>query len=92
LNKSYRGKDKATNVLSFINDDEPLGDIILAYETIEREAIEQEKSFRDHTIHLIIHGILHLMGHDHEVPEEAAKMEAKEIKILKKLGIENPYL
>lgn len=92
LNKQYRGKDKPTNVLSFPNDDEPLGDIILAYDTIEREALAQDKSFRNHAIHLIIHGLLHLLGHDHERALEAEKMESAEIKILKKLGINNPYL
>jgi len=92
LNNQYRGKNKPTNVLSFRNADAPLGDIILAYDTIEREAEEQQKTFRNHAAHLIIHGMLHLQGHDHENPKDAGKMEALEIKILEKLGISNPYL
>jgi probable rRNA maturation factor len=92
LNKQYRGKNKPTNVLSFPNEDEPLGDVILAFETVAREAEEQGKTFRDHAAHLIVHGILHLMGYDHEDEGEADKMEAREAKILKKLGIANPYL
>lgn len=92
LNHQYRGKNKATNVLSFPNEEESLGDIILAYETIEQEALTQGKDFKDHATHLIIHGILHLMGYDHENDEDAARMEAKEIKYLKQLGIKNPYL
>ncbi len=91
LNKHYRGKDKPTNVLSFPNEDEPFGDVVLAFETIEREAAGQGKSFRDHAAHLIVHGILHLMGHDHEDEAQAEKMERKEVSILKRLGIENPY-
>ena len=92
LNKQYRGKDKPTNVLSFSNEDEPLGDVILAFDTVAREAEAQQKTFRDHATHLIVHGVLHLLGHDHEDEDEAMKMEAREAKILKKLGIANPYL
>lgn len=92
LNKRYRGHNKPTNVLSFPSEEAPLGDVILAYDTIEREAVEQAKTFRDHALHLIIHGLLHLQGYDHEHPKEAQKMEQLEIKILKKLGISNPYL
>jgi probable rRNA maturation factor len=93
LNKQWRGKDKPTNVLSFPQD-EPgmLGDIIMAYETIAREAREQSKTFNNHAIHLTVHGILHLLGHDHEAGEkEEAEMEALEIRILEGLGIKNPY-
>lgn len=103
LNKNYRAKDKPTNVLSFpsseleelenLPDSEQvnLGDIILALETVEREAKEQGKTFRGHTIHLLVHGFLHLLGYNHIKQEEAEIMEAKEIKILHALGIENPY-
>lgn len=101
LNREYRSKDKPTNVLSFpqcdfnsgIPTENPLffGDIILAYETIEREAVEQEKSFADHLSHLIVHGTLHLLGYDHIEDEEAEQMEALEITILRGMGIENPY-
>jgi len=92
LNKTYRGKDKATNVLSFVGEGEHLGDIILALETIEREAKEQQKTFRSHAIHLIVHGMLHLLGYDHERSTQAEIMEELEIKILKKLMLSNPYL
>lgn len=92
LNRDFRGKDKPTNVLSFPGVGDYLGDIILARQTIEREAKTQGKTPRDHTIHLIIHGLLHLLGYDHERPKQAQNMEALEIKILKKLGINNPYL
>ena len=101
LNKTHRGIDKATNVLSFpaYAPDEPqppgvaapLGDIVLAYETIAREAEAQGKAFTDHLTHLIIHGTLHLLGHDHEEDDEAEAMEALEVRILDGLGIKNPY-
>lgn len=92
LNREYRGKDKPTNVLSFPQDEHGLlGDVILAHETLSREAKEQDKSFEDHLMHLVVHGTLHLMGHDHENDEEAEEMEALEIKILEQLGVENPY-
>ena len=101
LNKAHRGKDKPTNVLSFpaYDPNDPhvpgevihLGDIVLAYETITHEAMEQNKSFEDHLTHLIVHGSLHLLGYDHEDDTEAQVMEALEIKILSTLGIKNPY-
>lgn len=93
LNRDYRGKDKPTNVLSFPNDEAgQLGDIVLAFETVEREAAEQGKSFKHHAVHLLVHGTLHLLGYDHEIEKEAARMEKLEIKILDKLGVANPYL
>ena len=92
LNKQWRGKDKPTNVLSFPQDDDfMLGDIILAYETVQDEAEAQGKRFEDHATHLIIHGLLHLLGHDHIEDDEAEVMEALEIEILGALNIKNPY-
>lgn len=92
LNKQWRGKDKPTNVLSFPQD-EPmmLGDVILAFETVKQESSEQNKRFEDHTAHLIVHGILHLLGHDHMNDADAEIMEALEIEILDAVGIKNPY-
>ncbi|MDE3060386.1 MAG: rRNA maturation RNase YbeY [Pseudomonadota bacterium] len=92
LNKTYRGRDKPTNVLSFPGDGDYLGDIILALETVEREAREQGKTARDHAKHLLVHGTLHLLGYDHEREGEARRMEALEIKILRNLSVANPYL
>jgi probable rRNA maturation factor len=91
LNKQYRNQDKPTNVLSFQGSNGELGDVILAYETIVNEANEQNKDFSSHLAHLIVHGILHLQGFDHENDEMAEKMEAQEIAILEKLGFSNPY-
>lgn len=92
LNHDYRGKDAPTNVLSFSGEGDYLGDIVLARQTIEREAKAQRKTVRTHATHLLVHGTLHLLGHDHLRDKEAQTMEALEIKILKKLGISNPYL
>ncbi len=101
LNKTYRGKDAPTNVLSFpqfephelqgLTGEIPLGDIILAYGTLQKEATEQGKSFEHHAVHLTVHGLLHLLGHDHETETEAEMMEQLEIQILRTLGIKNPY-
>jgi probable rRNA maturation factor len=105
LNREWRGRDKPTNVLSFpmltreelleLAPDGPpelLGDIALAYETCAREAEEKQISIEHHTAHLIIHGLLHLAGHDHEIsPEDADAMEALEIKALALMGIADPY-
>ena len=95
LNATYRGKDKPTNVLSFPLDAPApvrlLGDIVLARETIEREATEQHKPFAHHLAHLLVHGLLHLLGHDHEIDEEADAMEALETQILASMHIPNPY-
>ncbi|MBL4852827.1 MAG: rRNA maturation RNase YbeY [Robiginitomaculum sp.] len=98
LNRDYREQDKSTNVLSFPTQNTVcalvlpvLGDIVLAFETIEREANERGISLADHTTHLIIHGYLHLQGLDHQNNEEAEAMEALEINVLEHLGIANPY-
>jgi probable rRNA maturation factor len=98
VNAEWRGIDKPTNVLSFpqaegkaIARSPMLGDVVLAYETIEREAAEAGKSFADHFAHLIVHGVLHLFGYDHLNDADAEAMEALEIRILATLGIDNPY-
>jgi len=100
LNHQFRQKDKATNVLSFPSADFPaqegdnitsLGDIALGYETIEDEAFERKISIIDHTTHLIVHGILHLMGYDHENDTDAMVMENLEKKIMKGMSLHDPY-
>jgi probable rRNA maturation factor len=107
LNKNFRGINKPTNVLAFpslepseilslikkinVTESIVLGDVILAYETLMQEAIQQNKSFQDHLIHLVVHGVLHLLGFDHEKDENAAIMESLEIRILSKFDIRNPY-
>lgn len=93
LNNDFRNKDKPTNVLSFpADEDSYLGDIAISLETIEKEALEQEKNFYHHFIHMLVHGILHLKGYDHLTDEEAEEMETIEIKILADMGIKNPYI
>lgn len=100
INARWRGKDKPTNVLSFpvpsgmpVPEDEvrSLGDIVLAHGVVSREAVEQGKTLRAHTMHLIVHGTLHLLGYDHETEAEADEMEGLETRILKGLGISDPY-
>lgn len=99
LNKHHRGMDKPTNVLSFpaariktpAGAARILGDIVLAYETVAREATEESKPIENHLSHLVVHGVLHLLGYDHEDDQEAELMEARERQILAKLGIPDPY-
>lgn len=94
LNTIYRKKKYPTNVLSFLVDDAHhlIGDIVLCAPVIEEEARDQSKNLEAHYAHLIIHGVLHLYGYDHENKKDAEIMEKKEIKILTKLGYKNPYL
>ena len=92
LNVTFRGKDKPTNVLSFpARDDEYLGDVAVAYGVTSQEAREQKKLFADHATHLVVHGVLHLLGYDHETARAAKIMEPLETKILGELGIGDPY-
>ena len=100
LNAQFRGKAAPTNVLSWpsgpwapdnLPDDGELGDIAIAYDTCAAEAAEQCKPFFEHVTHLVVHGILHLLGFDHEIDAEAAEMEALEVEILARLGLADPY-
>jgi len=94
LNRDFRGLDKPTNVLSFPaapNKDGYRGDIALALGVTRREAKAAGKSLSDHATHLVVHGVLHLAGHDHERVRDAQKMEKLEIAILQTLGVANPY-
>ena len=97
LNKKFRNKNTTTNVLSFSNEDVSksitgnLGDIAISYEFVERESKKHKKNFDDHMIHMLVHGVYHILGFDHENDEMADIMEIKEVKLLKKLDIKNPY-
>ena len=94
LNKTYRHKEGPTNVLSFSYDPSDFftGDLAICADLVKKEATEQHKPMTAHWAHLIIHGTLHLMGHDHEDPIEATTMESLEIQIMATLGFSNPYL
>jgi len=102
LNRDFRGRDRPTNVLSFAGREGPetpvvpgapvgLGDVVLAFETVAREACAQGKTLADHAAHLVVHGVLHLLGYDHERVRRARQMEALEIAVLAGLGIGDPY-
>lgn len=92
LNKMYRNIDKPTNVLSFeLDDDILLGDIYISLDTVLREAKDANITFEEHVAHMVVHGMFHLLGYDHLTDAQARVMEGKEIKVLKKLGIKNPY-
>lgn len=102
LNREYRGRDAPTNVLSFAVSERAetaggeagpllLGDVILACETVRREALQQGKTLPDHVSHLVVHGVLHLLGFDHEAEVEAEEMERQEVAVLGRLGIADPY-
>lgn len=92
LNHDFRGKNKPTNVLSFPSDERDYrGDIALAYGVTRAEASAAKKKFADHATHLVVHGVLHLAGYDHERDRDASVMEPLEVKILTKLGVPDPY-
>ena len=97
LNKEYRNKNQVTNVLSFQSEipdeveESILGDVVICVDVVREEALVGDKKFADHLTHMAVHGILHLIGHDHENSTSAYKMEAIEIDFLDKLGISNPY-
>ena len=95
LNRDFRALDKPTNVLSFPASPMPgedfLGDLALAFQTCAREARDEHKRIDHHICHLVVHGVLHLLGYDHETDDEADVMEAREVAILNALGIADPY-
>lgn len=98
LNAAFRGRDGATNVLSWPAAETPdpggrrfLGDLALAYDTCAREAATAGRPLQAHAAHLVVHGVLHLLGHDHAAEPEAEAMEAQERKILESLGLPDPY-
>src|SRR5262249_40827786 len=97
LNRTWRGKNEPTNVLAFpmrrrAKPQRLLGDIVIAYETLAREAAAEHKPFSHHLAHLAVHGFLHLCGYDHETNRQAAAMERLEVAILARLQIPDPYI
>lgn len=94
LNRAYRGKDYATNVLSFVYEEKPVvGDLVICLPVVRREAEEQGKPFKAHLAHMVVHGMLHLQGYDHETgAADAKRMEARERAVLARFGIPDPYL
>ena len=97
LNRDYRGKDYATNVLTFVYDDVPEaaglhGDLVICLPVVHREAAEQGTSITAHMAHLVVHGVLHLQGYDHQTDTDAETMEALEAQILERIGFANPYM
>src|SRR5690606_18903836 len=94
LNRHYRGRDYATNVLTFTYGEHEgalLGDIVLCAPVVAREAVAQRKALRWHYAHLVVHGMLHLQGYDHERARDARQMESREVAVLHKLGFDDPY-
>ena len=93
LNAEFRGRDYPTNVLTFVYDDDAprAGDVVLCAPVVRKEADEQGKTLAAHYAHLVVHGMLHLQGYDHERAADAASMEAREVGILAALGFSNPY-
>jgi probable rRNA maturation factor len=92
LNAKFLGKDRPTNVLAFPDaSPDRLGDVALAFGVCQREAAEQGKSLADHASHLVVHGVLHLLGYDHLADDEAARMEALERRLLAAMNIQDPY-
>ena len=93
LNRRYRGRDYATNVLTFVYDDgvSLAGDIVLCAPVVQKEARAQRKAPAAHYAHLVIHGMLHLQGYDHDRDDDAARMEARESALMRKLGYADPY-
>jgi probable rRNA maturation factor len=94
LNRDFRGKDYATNVLSFVYETRPvIGDLVICTTVVQREAKEQDKPFKAHLAHMVVHGMLHLQGYDHETgARDAARMEAREREVLARFGIPDPYI
>jgi len=97
LNARFRGRDRATNVLSFpampsaVTQAGLLGELVICPAVLRDEARAQHKSARAHWAHMVVHGVLHLVGYDHELPEQAQRMERREIRTLRRLGFDNPY-